>query len=524
MAFKITYSVTTENMARLDREFEQAVERIKERPDTIYPALLGYGEIPGEAIFDNRNPADTRIVLSRHWTTPVARLDDIMEMARRRQKDWRRTPYPERCRLLRRVADLFRDRQFDLAAVMTLEVGKNRLESMGEVQECVDMIHYYVDQFEQNDGFARKMGALSPGEETLSILKPYGVFAVIEPFNFPLALAVGALTAALVCGNTAVFKPASSTPWSAQNLLACFRDGGIPEGVIQMVQGGGGNVGAALVKHPLTAGIAFTGSQETGTALMRSFGVGGPWIRPCITEMGGKNPGIVGQSADIEKAVTAAWKSGFGLSGQKCSEMSRLLVHQDIAENFLARLIEAVSGLVVGDPVLKDTFIGPVIDARAVDRYLKAVEQVSSTGGRILLGGGDIRKRRPDLAHGHFVEPTIVQVPQAHVLTREELFLPFLNVYTFSTIEQALDMANDVPFGLTAGIFSRDEEEIHYFLDHIEAGCTYVNRPTGITTGAWPGVNTFCGWKGSGGSGKGFLGPYYVAQFMREQSQTRHPA
>ena len=524
MAFKITYSVTPENMAELDREFEAAVERAQGQLGRTYPALIGYTRVSSDAVIENHNPADTRVLLSRHGKTPPERIEEMMTLAHRQQKDWRRRPYPERCQLLRRVADLLRERQFDLAAVMTLEVGKNRLEALGEVQECVDMINYYVDQFEQNDGFVRKMASLAPDETAISLLKPYGVFLVIEPFNFPLALAVGALTAALVTGNTAVFKLASATPWSAQNLLDCFRDGGIPEGVLQMAQGGGSDVGTALVQHPLTAGIVFTGSYETGTGLMRAFGVGGPWVRPCITEMGGKNPGIVMPSADIAKAVTAAWKSGFGLSGQKCSEMSRLLVHRDIADEFLACLIEAVKGLVVGDPVEKETFIGPVIDDLAVERYFRAVEEARTGGGRILLGGGDIRARRPELAHGHFVEPTIVAVPQAHPLTQRELFLPFLNFYTFEDITQALDMANDVPYGLTAGIFSQDEEEIQYFCDHIEAGCTYINRPSGITTGAWPGVNTFCGWKGSGGSGKGFLGPYYVAQFMREQSQTRHPA
>jgi 1-pyrroline-5-carboxylate dehydrogenase len=524
MAFKITYSVNPENMARLDQEFEAAVTRTRERFGTTFPALLGYGEIPGGPPLENQNPADTRVVLSRHHTTPLDRIDAMLQLAHDRQREWRRLPGAERCQLLRRVAERFRERQFDLAAVMTLEVGKNRLESLGEVQECVDMITYYVDQFEQNQGYRRPMGALAPDEQTVSVLKPYGVFVVIEPFNFPLALAVGALAAALVSGNTAVFKLASATPWSAQNLLECFRDGGIPEGVVQMAQGGGADVGEVLVAHPLTAGLVFTGSYETGTRLMRRFGVGGPWVRPCITEMGGKNPGIVGRSADLDKAVTAVWKSGFGLSGQKCSELSRLLLHRDMAEDFLNRLVKAVAQLVVGDPVRKETFIGPLIDARAVARFFQAADQAKAHGGRVLLGGGDIRSRHAELAHGHFVEPTIVQLPHDHPLTREELFLPFLNVYTFDTIEAALDMANDVPYGLTAGIFSRDEGEIQYFLDNIEAGCTYVNRPTGITTGAWPGVNPFCGWKGSGGSGKGFLGPYYVAQFMREQSQTRHPA
>ena len=523
MAFKVTYSITEQNMAEIDRRFEAAVQEVRGRLGRRYPALMGYQEIQGEELLENRSPADMRLILSRHAKTPLGRIDAIMETARRCQMAWWKRPYAERAAMLRRVADQFERRQFELSAIMALEVGKNRMESLGEVQECVDMIRYYVDQFEQNQGYVRPMGSLSAGEQTLSLLKPYGVFVVIEPFNFPLALAVGALTAALISGNTAVFKLASATPWSAQNLLECFRDGGIPEGVIQLVQGAGSAVGDALVNHSATQGIAFTGSYEVGTALMRRFGTGGPWTRPCITEMGGKNPGIIGRSADIDKAVVATWKSGFGLSGQKCSELSRIIVHRDVADAFRAKLIAAVEKLVIGDPVEKETFIGPVIDQAAVDRYFDAVARARHGGGRILLGGTDIRKKREELRHGHFVEPVIAELPCDHPLTRQELFLPFLNVYTFDTIAQALEMANDVPFGLTAGIFSRDEAEIEFFLDHIEAGCTYVNRPTGITTGAWPGVNTFCGWKGSGGSGKGFLGPYYVAQFMREQSQTRHP-
>ncbi len=523
MAFKITYSMTQENMAEIDRQFDEAVQAVRARLGQSYPALDGYRPIAGDGVLENRSPSDTRVVLSRHEKTPVAQIDEIMKRAHQCQLAWWKRPYAERATLLRQVAEQIHRRQFELAAIMAMEVGKNRLESLGEVQESVDMISCYVDQFEQNQGYVRQMGSLSPGEDAKSILKPYGVFVVIEPFNYPMALAVGAISAALISGNTAVFKLASATPWSAQNLLECFRDGGIPEGVLQMVQGGGKAVGEALVSHPLTRGIAFTGSYEVGTDLIRRFGTGGKWVRPCITEMGGKNPGIVGRSADIDKAVVATWKSGFGLSGQKCSELSRIIVHQDVAEAFQAKLVAAVQNLVIGDPVDKTTFIGPVIDESAVARYFEAADLARQDGGRILTGGSDIRQTREDLRHGHFVEPAIAALPHAHPLTQRELFLPFLNFYTFSTIEEALEMANDIPYGLTAGIFSKDETEIEYFLDHIEAGCTYINRPTGITTGAWPGVNTFCGWKGSGGSGKGFLGPYYVAQFMREQSQTRHP-
>jgi 1-pyrroline-5-carboxylate dehydrogenase len=375
---------------------------------------------------------------------------------------------------------------------------------------------------EKAEGFVQKMGALSPGEDATSILKPYGVFAAIEPFNFPMALAAGAIAAAMVAGNTVVMKIASTTPWTAQNLYESFRDAGLPEGVLQLIQGSGSKIGKALSEHKLTKGIVFTGSYDVGMGLIRNFGVGGRYVKPCIVEMGGKNPGIVCKSADIDKAVTATWKSGFGMTGQKCSELSRIYVHKDIADEFRTKLVDAVNNLVIGDPTKKETFIGPVIDERAYKKYEVAMEKATMNGGKILCGGHTLRSK-PEFAHGYFVEPTIIEANHDHPLTKEELFLPVLMFYTFDTIEEVIEKANDVDYGLTAGIFSRDEQEIQYFLDNIEAGVTYCNRPTGITTGAWPGVNPFCGWKGSGGSGKGFCGPYYVSQFMREQSQTKHP-
>ncbi|MFN8370048.1 MAG: aldehyde dehydrogenase family protein [Bacteriovoracaceae bacterium] len=256
--------------------------------------------------------------------------------------------------------------------------------------------------------------------------------------------------------------------------------------------------------------------------LIREFGTGGKWVKPCFTEMGGKNPGIVCKNTDIDKAVVAVYKSAFGLSGQKCSELSRIYVQQDIKKEFTEKLIDTVKKLVIGDPTKKEVFVGPVVDGRALKKYQWAVGEAPKNGGKILCGGEDLQARS-EFKHGYFVSPTIVEVPQTHTLTKEELFLPFLNLYSFNTLEEAVKLANDCDYGLTAGIFSNDEKELDYFFDNIESGVTYANRPTGITTGAWPGVNSFCGWKGSGGSGKGFCGPYYVSQFGREQSQTRHP-
>lgn len=520
MGFKITYSVSPENMAEIDKNYDQAVVDAKARIGQEYPALLGYQVIDGEGSTVNLNPANPEQILSKHNNLPLSRLDEVMDLAAKAQKSWRALPWQERVAYMNKAADNISKRQFEFSALMSLEVGKNRMEALGEVQESVDLINYYAGQVEKTEGFVLKMEALSPGEDTKSVLRPYGVFAAIEPFNFPMALTAGAIGAAMVAGNTVVMKVASTTPWTAQNLYEAFRDAGLPEGVLQLVQGSGSKVGQALSEHPKTAGIVFTGSYDVGMGLIRNFGVGGRYVKPCIVEMGGKNPGIVTKSADIDKAVYATWKSGFGLSGQKCSELSRIYVQKDIADEFRTKLVDAVKNIVIGDPVEKDTFMGPVIDHRAYAKYADAMETATKHGGKILCGGKQLGDK---FNGGYFVEPTIIEMTQDHPLTQEELFLPVLNFYTFDKLEDVIEQANDSDYGLTAGIFSGDKDEIQYFLDNIESGCVYTNRPTGITTGAWPGVNPFCGWKGSGGSGKGFCGPYYVSQFMREQSHTQHP-
>lgn len=523
MSFKITYSVTEQSMQEIDKNFDDQVKKIKAQGTRSFPAYLGNKEIAASGEIANFNPSNTKELLSKHGKLPLDKMDQVMQLAASTQKKWSQTPWQERVRLVKVAAEKIRERRYEFSAVMSLEVGKNRLEALGEVEEAADLLDYYSSQMEKADGFVHQMGSLSPGENAISILRPYGVFAVIEPFNFPMALTAGAIAGAIVAGNTAVFKTASTTPWTAQNLFEAFRDAGLPEGVVQLVQGAGRELGKALSEHPLTAGVAFTGSYEVGMDLIRHFGVGGRWVRPCFAEMGGKNPGIICKSADIDKAVVATWKSAFGLSGQKCSELSRIFVHVDVAAEFRKKLVDAVSRLVIGDPTRKEVFVGPVIDERAVERYRWACAEAVKNGGKILVGAGDIKAGREDLAHGYFVAPTIAELPHEHVLTKTELFLPFLNFYTFTDLSEVITRANDIDYGLTAGIFSKDEAELKYFFDHIEAGVAYANRPTGITTGAWPGVNSFCGWKGSGGSGKGFCGPYYVSQFMREQSQTRHP-
>jgi 1-pyrroline-5-carboxylate dehydrogenase len=264
------------------------------------------------------------------------------------------------------------------------------------------------------------------------------------------------------------------------------------------------------------AGLVFTGSKEVGERIARRFVAAR--LRPFIAEMGGKNPAIVTANADLEKAVEGIARSAFGLSGQKCSACSRVYVDRRVAASFVERLVEKTNALRVGDPTKREVFTGPVINARAVATFEAAVAEARREG-RILVGGH--RLTDGECAHGYFVASTIVdRLSLDHRLFRDELFVPFLVVGEVGSLEEALTWANRSEYGLCAGIFSEDPDEVRRFFDRIEGSVTYANRRGGATTGAWPGINSFGGWKASGSSGKGALGPYYVQQFLREQSQT----
>ena len=240
--------------------------------------------------------------------------------------------------------------------------------------------------------------------------------------------------------------------------------------------------------------------------------------KPAICEMGGKNPAIVTAKADLDKATEGVMRSAFGFSGQKCSACSRVYVERPVYDAFVEKLVEKASKLKVGDPLQKETFTGPVINEKAVETFLGAVEDVKTGGGRVLLGGERITG--DDLARGLFVQPAIVEAPLDHRVWKEELFVPFVAVAPVDSLDEALKLANDTEYGLTAGFYSEDKAEQQRFLNEIEAGVVYVNRKAGATTGAWPGMQPFGGWKGSGTSGKAGGGLHYVQQYLREQSRT----
>ncbi len=515
---KVTYTSTNVDLDDFHRRFDEALTRLRSQLGKTYPLLIDGREVPGSGGGDpivDTSPIDTSVVIGTFAAAGPQQVDLAVQAARRAQKGWGRRPWQERLAIIRRAAEIIRDRKYDLAATMSLEVGKSRLESMGDAEEAADLIDYYAQQVEDANGFVRPMANLTPIERNTDVQRPYGVFACIAPFNFPLALSTGMSSAALMTGNAVVYKPAEDTPLTGWQLYEVYRDAGMPTGVFSFLSGHGSVMGDALWQHPGVDGIVFTGSKAVGLRIHQ--GISRKWIKPCLLELGGKNPAIVMESADLDAAAEGVMKSAFGLQNQKCSATSRVYVHKTIVEPFVAKLLDKMKGMKMGDPTERDVYFGPVINQKAVKRWEAAVEQAKKEG--TILAGGD-RLKGGGFDKGHYVAPTVARVPLSSSLFFEELFVPFLAVAEVDSLDQAIAESNKAEYGLTAGIFSEDPEEVDRFFDEIEAGVCYANKRSGATTGAWPGAQPFTGWKGSGSSGKGGCGPYYVQQFVREQSRT----
>jgi 1-pyrroline-5-carboxylate dehydrogenase len=430
-------------------------------------------------------------------------------VARHAARRWRSASFVERAQALRASKKGFSDNAIEIAATISAETGKSRIEALAEAQESIDLIEHYCAQIESNGGFVTPLRPTAT-DTTTDVLRPYGVFGILAPFNFPVALAVNMTVAALVTGNTAVLKPSDKTPRSTA-LAARLLAESLPAGVLNVVHGGA-RTGELLV-YAGVDGVAFTGSAEVGWGIMRALS-GGAYAKPVLAEMGGSNPAIVMASANLDDAVEGIVRSAFGFSGQKCSATRRVVVDQSIHDALVERLTARIKEVVVGDPARSDVFVGPLIDDTITGRVQAALAAARDDGGTVTSA------TTPD-GPGHFVAPTIITgLPRGHRLTREELFAPVVTITAVDGIDEALLEANAVEYGLSAGIFSAIEDEADRFLDEIQAGVVYVNRREGATTGAWPGLQSFCGWKASGSSGKGGLGPWYLPGFMREQSRT----
>jgi 1-pyrroline-5-carboxylate dehydrogenase len=513
---KITYTSATGDLNDFHHRFDAALDGVRSAAGALHPFYIGGREVrTGEEPLADRSPIDTGFILARFEVATRLHVDAAVHAASEAQPGWARRPWRERVATLRRAATIIRERKYELAALMSLEVGKSRLEAMGDAEESADLIDYYCQQLEDADGFVRPMSRITPVERNTDVLRPYGVFTCIAPFNFPLALSAGMSSAALVAGNSVVYKPAEDTPWTGLKLYEIYAAAGVPPGVFNLIIGHREEIGDPLWQHPDVDGVVFTGSKPVGMRI--HAGLSSRYIKPALLELGGKNAAIVTATADIDAAAEGVMRSAFSLQNQKCSATSRVYIDRQAYEAFIERLLAKTRAIQMGDPSERDIFFGPVINERSVERFESAVAQARAEGS-ILLGGERLRGGIFD--RGHFVAPTIAQLPLGSSLFQQELFVPLLAIAEVSGLDQAIAETNRVEYGLTAGIFSGNPAEVDRFFDEIEAGVCYANKRTGATTGAWPGAQPFCGWKGSGSTGKGGCGPYYVAQFMREQSRT----
>jgi 1-pyrroline-5-carboxylate dehydrogenase len=515
MAVKITYATMSADNEELNTAYEKAVVDVGSRLGQTHGVIVNGETRSDRDMFVETSPIDRDVIVGRYAQATSSDVDDAVAAARAFQPEWEALGWEARRDLMLAAADVMEEQVFDLGALMTYEIGKNRLEALGDVAETVEFLRYYSRQMTEHGGFVTELHSLGANEHNVSVLRPWGVWGVISPFNFPMALSGGPSIGALITGNTVVIKPSNTGALMALEFYRVMREAGLPAGALHVVTGGD-ETGDYLAHHPDIDGLTFTGSHTVGMYLYRTVNEKRP--KPVTAEMGGKNPAIVTASADLDVAVEGVVRGAFGLSGQKCSATSRVFVEDGVYDEFVDKLVTRTSRITVGAPTEGGVFMGPVIDREAVERFVEAVDETRSSGGEVLAGGNVLEDA--DLGRGNFVEPTVVAAPLSSWIWEKELFVPFVSVAKVSSFEEGLALSNESEFGLTAGLFSRDEEEIDRWFREIQAGTIYVNRAAGATTGAWPDIQSFGGWKGSGTSGAGGGGPWYLRQYMREQSRT----
>jgi 1-pyrroline-5-carboxylate dehydrogenase len=513
---KLTYEQAG-RLKEYHEAYEAAVDSVRDDLGGTFPLRIGSEDVMTDETFTVRNPGDQDEVIGRFAFAEEDEVDRAVDAGREAYESWHRRPYEERVEIFQEAADVMRDRKFENAAILTLENGKNRNEAMADIDEAIDFLDFYSQQLEENDGFIDDTGRPNPWESTESVLRPYGVFGVIPPFNFPAAITTGMTAAATVTGNAAVLKPAKRTPRIAHAFLDVLEEAGLPDGVVNLVTGRGSVTGQPILDHPDVDGIAFTGSRSVGMAAKRSMlekNAG-----PVVAELGGKNPTVVSETADVEAAIQGIWNGAFSFCGQKCSASSRLFAQEAVYDEVVEGVVEAAENIDVGPAEVQGHFMGPVIEGDAVETYREAVASADEAGATIAAGGEVLDDG--DRANGYYVRPTVItDLPEDHWIWQEELFLPILAVDSYADWDEMIERVNEVEYGLTGGIFTGEAKDWERFFEEAEIGTVYANRRVSSTTGALVQAQPFVGWKMSGTTGKAAGGKYYLQQFLREQSRT----
>src|SRR5215208_144383 len=425
----------------------------------------------GEYI-ENRNPAEPNDVVGRFPLSNRQDVDRAVASARRGFEQWRRTPAPARGDVLRRVGDLLTERKDELADLMTREMGKPLNETRGDVQEGIDTAYYAATQGRQL--FGHTVPSELRAKWAMSFRRPIGVAGIITPFNFPLAIPTWKMFPALVCGNACVFKPAEDVPHTGTVLVEVLLEAGLPPEVIQLVHGSGEAVGAAIVEHPDVPVISFTGSTETGRVVGE---ICGRMHKRLSLEMGGKNAQIVLDDADLDLALEGVLWGAFGTTGQRCTAPSRLILQKGVHDRFLSMLLDRTRSLRLGDGRKEGTDVGPLIHEGSLKKVEKYIDIGQEEGADLLCGG-----RRPTgkgLDRGYFFEPTIFsRVEPGYRLEQEEIFGPVLSVVRVADADEAFKVNNDVRYGLSSSVYTRDVNVAFRAMTELDTGITYVNAPT----------------------------------------------
>ena len=491
------------------RAMHEALAMVRAELGRTYDLILGGKPVKMNATFASVNPATPAEVIGRHSAATAEESNAAVAAAHAAFATWSKTAAGERIGLLVRAASLLRQRHFEFCAWLTLEVGKNWAEADADVGECIDFLEFYAREAQRLDHATTPIQY--PGEHNQLRYVPLGVGAVIPPWNFPLAIMAGMTAAAIVCGNTVVLKPSPDAPTIAARFLALLVEAGLPDGVVNLVQGGA-EVGSALVEHPQVRFIAFTGSKKVGLEIHERAARTQPgqhFLRRTILELGGKDSIVVEADCDLDAAVEGVAASAFGFSGQKCSACSRVIVAEAVYDIFCDRLRERVEALASGDPE-KNFAVGPVINQAAKTRVLDYIE-IGKSEARLLTGG----KALDSDGNGYFIAPTVfTDVAPTARLAQEEIFGPVLAVLRSSSFDDALAIANNTEYGLTGAIYTHSLEKLERAREDFHVGNLYLNRKC---TGAMVGAHPFGGFKLSGTDSKAG-GADYLLLFTQAKS------
>ncbi len=491
------------------RRMSVAIEKVRNELGREYDLVIGGRRVKTAEKTQSLNPAKPTEVVGRFSAAGAAEVEPAMQAALKAFETWKYSTVKERTGLLFRVSHLLRERKFELMAWMVFEVGKNWPEADGDIAELIDFCDFYA--LEALRLAEAKTPVQLPGERDWLRYIPLGVGAVIPPWNFPGAIMGGMTLASIVCGNTVVLKPSGDSPTIAAKFFEILEEAGLPDGVVNFCPGHGSSFGNAIVEHPKTRYIAFTGSKEVGLHINQRAAVQQPgqiWIKRTVLEMGGKDSIVVDADADLDAAVEGVASAAFGFSGQKCSACSRAIIDERIYDKFLQQLKQRVEKITVGDPALNPN-MGPVVNEKSMKTILGYIQKGVAEGGRLITGGERIG------TEGYFIQPTVIaDVDPMATISQQEIFGPVLAVLKSRSFEEGLQIANNTEFGLTGAVYTNSHDKIEAAKQQFHVGNLYINRKC---TGAMVGAHPFGGFNMSGTDSKAG-GPDYLLLFTQAKS------